>query len=92
MPAASRRRGLSRSNKAVHNSFGGVGLPPVLVSQIIPEVESGSPGGGSRLGFFNLQSSRTLARIEESARTINPTTQRLRATVKNRKRNATLKI
>jgi hypothetical protein len=49
-------------------------------------------GRGSRLGFFNIQSSRTLARIEESARTINPTTQRLRATVKNKKRNVILKV
>src|SRR5262249_57044710 len=38
------------------------------------------------------QSSRTLARIEASARTINPTTHRLRTTVKNKKRNAIIKI
>jgi hypothetical protein len=51
-----------------------------------------SPGRGSRFGFFNFQSSRTLPRIAASAMTINPTTHRLRTTVKNRKRNAILKI
>ena len=40
------------------------------------------PERGCRSGFFDFQSSRTLPRIEASARTINPTTHRLRATVK----------
>src|SRR5215472_10574453 len=39
--------------------------------------------GGSRSRFFNFQSSRKLPRIEDSARTINPTTHRLRTTVKS---------
>src|SRR5215471_16067655 len=47
-------------------------------------VDQYSPGRGSRLGFFNFQSSRTLPRIEESARTINPTTHRLRTTVRRK--------
>jgi hypothetical protein len=51
-----------------------------------------SPGRISRLGFFNFQSSRTLPKIAASAITINPTTHRLRATVKNRKRNAIVKV
>jgi hypothetical protein len=41
---------------------------------------------------FIFQSSRTLPRIEASARTINPTTHRLRTTVKNKKRNAIIEI
>jgi hypothetical protein len=44
------------------------------------------------LGFFNFQLSRTRPRIAASAMTINPTTHRLRATVKNKKRNAIIKI
>jgi len=43
-------------------------------------------------GFFQFPSSRTLPRIEASARTINPTTHRLRTTVKNKKRNAIIEI
>ena len=75
------------------------GSPAVLVSQIIPLVESGSPGRGSRLGFFNLQSSRTLPKIaarnshdHQSEMTTNPITHKPRATVKKTIKNGILKI
>ena len=42
-------------------------------------------------GFFEFPVVAHLPRIEASARTINPTTHRLRATVKNKKRNAIIK-
>jgi hypothetical protein len=73
--------------------------PAVLVSQIIPLVESGSPGRGPRLGFFNLQSSRTLSKIaarnsqdHQSEMTTNPTTHKPRATVNKTIKNGILKI
>ena len=49
-------------------------------------------GAASRTSFFNVPPPRTLPKIAASAMTINPTTQRLRATVKNTRMNAIFRI
>ena len=91
-PAASRRRGLSMAlscrSYCASSQARGRGASENGSSYR----NHRSPGRGSRSRFFNFQSSRTLPRIEESARTINPTTHRLRTVVKSRKKNAIHKI
>src|SRR5262249_18067058 len=73
---------------------GGGGLGALVVTELSSPSER-----GSRSGFFNFQSLRTLPRIaarkshdHQSEMTTNPTTHRLRATVKKTIRNAILKI